>query len=43
MMSQRLWLVEFTFSQTDVNVMEKLHGYVFAVPDLLVVCKISFE
>ena len=26
-----------------VTVMEKLHGYVFAVPDLLVVCKISFE
>ena len=41
--SRRLWLVESAFSQTDVNVMEKLRRYVLAVPDLLVVCKISFE
>ena len=43
MKSRRLWLIESAFSQTDANVMEKLRGYVLAVPDLLVVCKISFK
>ena len=40
--SQRLWLIESTFSQTDANIMDKLHRFVLAVPDLLVICKISF-
>ena len=43
MKSRRLWLIESAFSQTDANVMYKLHRFILAVPDLLVVCKISFE
>ena len=43
MKSQRLWLIKSTFSQTDANIMDKLHRFVLAVLDLLVICKISFE
>ena len=41
--SRRLWLIESAFSQMDANVMYKLRRFILAVPDLLVVCKISFE
>jgi len=40
---QRLWLMECAFSQSDKDVMEKLHAYVLKAPDLLVVCKIVFN
>ena len=40
---QRLWLMESTFSQSDKDVMDKLHDYVHNAPDLLVVCKIVLK
>lgn len=40
---QRLWLMESTFSQSDKDVMDKLHNYVHNAPDLLVVCKIVLK
>ncbi|KAI6034783.1 hypothetical protein BKA83DRAFT_4487775 [Pisolithus microcarpus] len=41
--SRPLWLMECTFTQTDRDVMRKLHAYVDDNPTLLVVCKILLK